>query len=77
MSELPNARNMEAAHTPGEAPELPPTEALDLDCFTPQQMARLQLAHNRAAQGELNEWTDDFKRLRFARWLYEHGAIGG
>jgi hypothetical protein len=23
----------------------------------------------------MHEWVDDYKRLRFARWLYEHGQI--
>jgi hypothetical protein len=37
----------------------------------------LLAARNRIQHGDLNEWTSDYKRLRFARWLYEHGYIEG
>jgi hypothetical protein len=51
--------------------------ALALAGFTPAETARLLAARNRIQQGDLNEWTEDYKRLRFARWLYEHGHIAG
>jgi hypothetical protein len=43
--------------------------------FNPEETARLIAARSRAQEGSLNEWTDDFKRLRFARWLYEQGRL--
>ena len=32
---------------------------------------------DRVRRGELNEYIMDYKRLRFALWLYERGAISG
>ena len=43
--------------------------------FNPEETTRLVAARRRAQEGELNEWTEDFKRLRFARWLYEQGRL--
>jgi hypothetical protein len=76
MSELPNAQNMQMHPFSGKAdstPEIP----LDLEGFTPQELARLSASRNRYVRGDMNEWTDDYKRLRFARWLYERGIIDG
>jgi len=50
-------------------------EALTAAGFTPAEVARLQANRARAQAGTLNEWTGDFKRLRFARWLYEQGRL--
>ncbi len=50
-------------------------EALVAAGFTPAEVARLQTTRDRAQAGTLNEWTGDFKRLRFARWLYEQGRL--
>lgn len=49
--------------------------ALTAAGFTPAEVARLQATRERAQAGSLNEWTGDFKRLRFARWLYEQGRL--
>ncbi len=49
--------------------------ALTAAGFTPAEVARLQTNRDRAQAGTLNEWTGDFKRLRFARWLYEQGRL--
>jgi hypothetical protein len=43
--------------------------------FNPEETTRLIAARRRAQDGSLNEWTEDFKRLRFARWLYEQGRL--
>jgi hypothetical protein len=32
---------------------------------------------NRVRRGERNEYIMDYKRLRFALWLYERGRISG
>jgi hypothetical protein len=48
---------------------------LSVEGFNPEETARLIAARRRAQDGSLNEWTEDFKRLRFARWLYEQGRL--
>ncbi len=76
MSELSNAQNARRTGASGNAD--PVWEgALDLEAFTPQDLARMTAARARHQEGALNEWTEDHKRLRFARWLYEHGQIDG
>jgi hypothetical protein len=45
--------------------------------FSAEEMTRLRAARDRHEHGELQEWLGDYKRLRFARWLYEHGALTG
>jgi hypothetical protein len=47
----------------------------ELDGFTQREIADLNKARERFLSGELNELSGDYKRLRFARWLYEHGRI--
>ncbi len=76
MSELSNAQN---ARRTGASENANPVRdnVLDLEAFTPQDLARLTTARARHQEGALNEWTEDHKRLRFARWLYEHGQIDG
>jgi hypothetical protein len=46
-----------------------------LEEFTPQQSAWLRAARERYLRGDLNDWSGDYKRLRFARWLYEQGHL--
>lgn len=77
MSELPNAQNTQMQPFPGNAENVTSESTVDLNCFTPQELARLLAARNRHLRGDLNEWTEDYKRLRFARWLYQRGAIDG
>ncbi len=43
--------------------------------FNAQEAARLVEAHDRFLRGELNDWTSEYKRLCFVRWLYEHGQL--
>ncbi len=76
MSDRLNAENARRA---GSSENANPRRenALDLAVFTPQDLTRMLAARERHEQGALNEWTDDYKRLRFARWLYEHGQIDG
>ena len=76
MSELPNAQNAEMQSFLGNAASAADSP-LDLEGFTPEELARMLSARNRHLHGDLNEWTDDYKRLRFARWLYERGLIDG
>ncbi len=49
--------------------------ALTAAGFSAAEVARLQATRSRAQEGVLNEWTGDYKRLRFARWLYEQGRL--
>jgi hypothetical protein len=44
--------------------------------LTPADVQRLVLLRRRCLTGEVSETLDD-SRLRFARWLYEHGRISG
>ncbi|MGI8586208.1 MAG: hypothetical protein ACR2M0_00770 [Chloroflexia bacterium] len=50
-------------------------EALRAAGFSPQEVARLAATRERSRQGEMSEWMGDYKRLRFARWLYEQGRL--
>jgi len=45
--------------------------------FTEVETARLVAARERYLSGKMNEWSNDYKRLKFARWLYEQGRISG
>jgi hypothetical protein len=45
--------------------------------FTELETARLVAARERYLSGKMNEWSSDYKRLKFARWLYEQGRISG
>ena len=76
MSEMSNTQMQHSVENV-EQVEQETLVALALAGFTPAETARLLVARNRSRLGDLNEWTDDYKRLRFARWLYEHGHIEG
>jgi predicted urease superfamily metal-dependent hydrolase len=76
MSEMSNTQMQHSAENV-EQVEQETLVALALAGFTPAETARLLTARNRIQHGDLNEWTDDYKRLRFARWLYEHGHLEG
>jgi hypothetical protein len=55
-----------------------PTEIRDhSDGFNALETARLVAMRDRVRRGELNEYIMDYKRLRFALWLYERGGISG
>ena len=47
------------------------------DSFNALETARLVAMRDRVRRGELNEYIMDYKRLRFALWLYERGEISG
>ena len=51
--------------------------ALDLDLFSTEEMARLHDLRERIASGRVGELTGDYRRLLFARWLYQQGKIEG
>jgi hypothetical protein len=53
----------------------PEPDAIILAGLAPQDIARLMEARSRYLAGALNEGTVDYKRLHFARWLYEHGRL--
>jgi hypothetical protein len=48
-----------------------------LDGFTPQEWAALVALRERVRRREVHEWSAEDRRLRFARWRYEHGYIDG
>jgi hypothetical protein len=52
-------------------------DSLKLEQFTHRELALLTQARDRFLSGELNECMDDYRRLCFARWLYERGKIEG
>ena len=55
-----------------------PAEILNnADTFSALETARLVAMRNRILRGEVNEYIMDYKRLRFALWLYERGRISG
>jgi hypothetical protein len=65
-------------YEPARSPLPPqPTRILDIEMFTPRQIAGLVAIRDRFVDGRLSEYPGDYKRLRFARWLYEHGHIDG
>jgi hypothetical protein len=51
--------------------------ALDLDLFSTEEMAHLHDLRERIASGRVGELTGDYRRLLFARWLYQQGKIEG
>ncbi len=51
--------------------------ALDLDSFNTEEMTRLHDLRERIASGRVGELTGDYRRLLFARWLYQQGKIDG
>ena len=77
MSEMSNPQNAQMDEPTANTAEPQPETVLELDGFTPAEVTRLVATRSRATEGSLNEWTEDYKRLRFARWLYEQGKIDG
>ncbi len=51
------------------------TPELDLATLAPAEIGRLVNLRERVTSGAVNEWTADYRRLRFARWLYQQGAL--
>ena len=51
--------------------------ALDLTSFNTEEMTRLHDLRERIASGRVGELTGDYRRLLFARWLYQQGKIEG
>jgi len=67
-------------NTPGLEPAtdlapVHPAKTLSLELFSPGEIARLISARDHFLNGDLNESPGDYKRIRFARWLYQHGKI--
>jgi hypothetical protein len=51
--------------------------ALDLSLFTTEEITRMHDLRERIGQGRMGELTDDYKRLMFARWMYQQGKLEG
>jgi hypothetical protein len=51
--------------------------ALNLELFNTEEMTRLHDLRERIASGRVGELTGDYRRLLFARWLYQQGKIEG
>ena len=69
---------MQNVHSPGSASDVvAQQQAADLKAegFTEQEIERLSWARYRVERGSLTDWDVDYRRLRFARWLYERGKI--
>jgi hypothetical protein len=45
--------------------------------FTRREVELLAVDRGHYLCGELNEWPEFYPRIRFARWLFEHGMIDG
>jgi hypothetical protein len=58
-------------------PASPVARPRGLDGFTPQEWAGLVALRERVRRREVHEWSAEERRLRFARWRYEHGYIDG
>jgi len=74
MFDMPDTEMPESA---GDAASGVENTTLDLDLFTPEELARLDATRARLSEHALDEVTPEYKRLLFARWLYEQGHIGG
>jgi hypothetical protein len=74
MFDMPDTERPEST---GDAASGVENSTLDLDQFTPEELARLEATRERLTAQALDEPTPEYKRLLFARWLYEHGHIGG
>lgn len=74
MFDMPDTERPESA---GDAPSGQEQSSLDLDQFSSEELARLDATRARLNEHELDEATPEYKRLLFARWLYEQGHIGG
>lgn len=48
-----------------------------LKSFKRQEIRKLKELREQHQCGALNEWPADYKRLRFARWLYRNGKYEG
>jgi hypothetical protein len=70
-----NRHNSSRNHSPDERNHMASDHPLDATPFSAEERARLLRARRQFQEGQMHEWVDDYKRLRFARWLYEHGSI--
>lgn len=74
MFDMPDTERPEST---GDAASGVENSTLDLAQFTPEELARLDATRARLSEHELDEVTPEYKRLLFARWLYEQGQISG
>jgi hypothetical protein len=68
--------DMTAAGEADEPTVLPSLDDLESQGFTPEQVRRLVVVSDRAAESsETQEAEAEMRRLRFTRWLIEHGVL--
>ena len=60
----------------GDAAQTGPTES-SLGILTPTDLVALTALRNRIQGGEVAEGATSLQRLSFARWLVQHGRLGG
>jgi hypothetical protein len=70
-----NRHNSSRNHSPDDRNHMASDRLLAATPFSAEERARLLRARRQFQEGQMHEWVDDYKRLRFARWLYEHGSI--
>ena len=70
-----NRYNSSRNHSPEDRNHMASERPRHATPFSAEERARLLLARRRYQEGRMHEWVDDYKRLCFARWLYDHGAI--
>jgi len=57
------------------APAAEPYSGYLLSGFTTEQVWSLFRLRNAVTEGRYSETTPEFRRLKFARWLVEHGRL--
>jgi len=70
-----NRHNSSRNHSPDDRNHMASERPLDATPFSAEERKRLLAARRQFQEGMMHEWVDDYKRLRFARWLYEHGQM--
>jgi hypothetical protein len=61
----------------GDAAQIGPTTSLQSVGLTPTDLVALTALRNRIQHGEVAEGATNIQRLSFARWLVQHGRLGG
>lgn len=70
-------QDTETPESTGESNTTELALAVDLSCFSPEEVARLVAARDTVEQGIRNEDPTVYRRLRFVRWLHEQGQFAG
>jgi hypothetical protein len=82
MFELNKERTQPQSERESSATDTASNDSLTVDDlislgFASREVESLLAARRRYLSGELNDWSDSTSRIRFAKWLYEHGMIDG